>query len=270
MRISITHKVLFSGLCLAFTLIIGGFGGGAALAVPPSASYVPTVTGPTLSANGLLMYEVNFPKGQDYGAVLASVNKDGTVTAQFFDNKKEYEAARGPSGLDNPAAQVNSNRGEVATAQVIAPNMDASSTTGERGTATVHQRRVEATALIEDVVYIDMNRAQSKETYTYNGTNVTAASGWGSSWWNTGTGWYNLYGPVLNIGSVPASNVLLTNDCGYTNQYWPGGPYTNLIQVRTRGYGSGYGVAGFSFAIDPKGPAWGWHWGGEYSVVNIY
>lgn len=86
----------------------------------------------------------------------------------------------------------------------------------------------------------------------------------------TDTGWVNYGGPSLNIGSVPAANVVGTNDCFYANLYFPGGSYYNYIQVRTRGYGSGYGVAGFTFGIDPKGPPLGWHWGGTFNVVNIY
>lgn len=38
--------------------------------------------------------------------------------------------------------------------------------------ATIHQRRVDATATIKDVIYITMNKAESKETYSYDGTNV--------------------------------------------------------------------------------------------------
>lgn len=200
---------LLLGLLLALTFILAGVGGTTAFAAPSSAPSVPTVTGPILLANGMLRYDVTFPEGQGYGAVLAALNKDGSVTARFFGNKQEYEAARGPAGPDSFGSGAGPKMGQ-STAEISAPSASTTPDSG-RSTATLHQRRVEATALIEDVVYIDMNKAQSKETYTYAGINVTAATAWGSSWWNTDTGWVRLYGPILNIGSVPASNVLLTN-----------------------------------------------------------
>lgn len=88
-------------------------------------------TGPTLLPNGLLMYEVTFPEAQDYGVVLATLTKDGTVTAWFFGNEKEYEAARGVSGID--CSQTSPGLDHAATARIVAPNRGASLAAGDRG-----------------------------------------------------------------------------------------------------------------------------------------
>lgn len=229
------------------------------------------VLSPTALPDGRLKYEVDFPAGQDYAAVSATLEKDGTAIAQFFDDANEFRTAIGQPTPEVDGVEGGLGASESVTAQGTAPMRNASSPSSlpTAAIATLHQRRVEAYASIADYNWNVRNSAAVKETYTYDGTNVTAASYWAlagvsNPWWLGGT-WQVLSGPNVTIGSVPASNVLVTSNQSFVAET---GEY-NWVQVRTRGYGGGYGVAGFTFTIDPDLLPY-WHWYGEFNVVNVY
>ena len=122
------------------------------------------------------------------------------------------------------------------------------------------------------MVYLKLNELYSHHTWDYNGSYVTYETGYSAANWYSPSGWYLYWGPRFYYGpnSLPATSDYAKADAGYRNDVFPGGPYTDALLIKTNVYGSGSGNASYSFGVDPKGVALGFHWWGSYSRTQLY
>lgn len=199
----------------------------------------PTVTGPRLNAQGQVLYDVDFPVGQPYGAFIATYDKSGKLNIRFFTTREEFAAAQGISVLkletldpaDYPGGQppvIRQIPGDTGQSTQHPP-------TGNAGAspATVHQRVVHAHTWVKDVAHLLMNQGDLWFHWQYNGTNNVYWSAADGAWSWQASGWlYPCWFQSYYTEIVGSSNWCGHDVVGYKNPVWPGAPpaYQNVIE----------------------------------------
>lgn len=244
------HKTIVRSaivVVVVLILLLGLSGVAQAATVPLGA--IAWVTGPTQLPNGMLQYQVDFAEGMDFGAAHLTIVNGKIAAARFFDNEEEYSLAYPEAAkAHSQSASASCLTGEAASTQrLAAPNAP----------LTLHRRYVEAWNYVGGECLSPNCFSELEEYYTYDGTNVTAASYWALidvvNHPELGGGtWHTYSGPTCTIGGVPAANVLATGQYGFVQQETGDHLYTG---IRTRGYGTGYGIASFTLSTDP-GVGW--------------
>lgn len=223
--------------------------------------------------NGLKRFHIELPASdKDWIGFVARFDNQGNMKVTVFDDPAVMANVLGitveevlNSTTANNTTQVSSNLAEKASDDSKVDKTDGTSI------STTHRARIDAYAKITDVVYITMNQLDSHHTFDYNGTNVTWESGYSNAYWLEATGWFLYGGPTFNFSGnpLPSPSDYADAFAAFMNIGWAGGPYLNGLLITTTVNGDGSVNASYDFAIDPKGPAWSWHWWGGYSRTQI-
>ncbi len=256
------HRTILLGSLATMALIVVLSLAGIAHAATVPLGANGTVTGPTLLPNGMVQYQVDFAEGRESGGAHLVIVDGKLVGVRFFDNEDDHLRAypelakmRGP---------------HTSGKRVTGDAMQTGKAPAPAGTRDIHQRYVEAWCYVAAEAVSPNCFSELEEYYTYDGTSVTAANYWALintvyNWWDAGGHWQVYSGPTCTIGGIPAANVLATGLYNFVQEETGDHLYTS---IRTRGYGTGYGIASFIVSYDP-----GVYWASvdsDYHVHTVY